>query len=121
MGYKQTIVKAVKNSNIHLDNFSQVVRNIEVINPQTVRFTFEVIPVFGEFRIDTKYSSNPQPSRTIEVDVKVYGRVSIRLASPPELRTKDFLKFVDLFNVNLTKIVDKAIYNYKVVSSLTTA
>lgn len=121
MGYKQTIVKAVKNSRIELDNFAQVVRKIEAIDNQTVRFTFEVIPVFGDYRIDTKYSSNPQPSGTIEVDVKVYGRVSIRLACKPELRTKDFLKFVDLFNVNLTKVVDKALYNYKVISSLTTA
>ncbi len=121
MGYKQTIVKAVKNSNLQLDNFSQVVRNIEVIDNQTVRFNIEVKPVFGDFRIDTKYSSNPQPSRFIEVDIKVYGRVTIRLACKPELRTKDFLKFVDLFNVNLSKIIEKALYNYKVVSSLKTA
>lgn len=113
MGYKDTIIKAVKTNRAEFDNFALNLEQHKVLNPQTVKFRFIATPVFGEFRIDTQYSSNPQPKRVIDVEVSVWGKVKLTLQGKPELRTKDFLKFVDLFENNLYKVVNKAISEYK--------
>lgn len=113
MGYKETIIKAVKNNSLEFDGFVPFLRQDKVLNSQTVKFRFDVIPVFGEFKIDSQYSSNPQPNRVIDVEITVWGKVSITIQSKPSLRTKGFLKFVDLFYVGLTKLLNKSLESYK--------
>lgn len=113
MGLKNTIIKAVQNNALEFEDFATRCINNKVLNSQTVKFRFLVIPVFGGFQIDSKYSNNPQPNRFIDVEVTVWGKITITLLGKAELRTKDFLKFIDLFNISLRKLVIKTIGSYK--------